>query len=135
MAEKVVHAGGCFCGATRFAFSGSALRSVVCYCASCRKAVGATRVAWLTVKVRDLHFSGETPRLLQSSPGILRSFCAQCGTSLTWQEESAPETIDVTIASFDQPENFPPGAEVWTGHRLAWDDGNSKLFQDAEDSI
>jgi hypothetical protein len=49
----------------------------------------------------------------------VRTHCATCGTSLTYQAD--PESIDVTIASLDHPERVPPTREVWVEHRLAWE--------------
>jgi hypothetical protein len=31
-----------------------------------------------------------------------------------------PTTIDITTASLDDPNKFPPTLEVWLEHRLSW---------------
>ena len=39
----------------------------------------------------------------RSAPAVLRGFCAQCGTSLTYRNERRAAEIDVTLASLDDP--------------------------------
>ncbi len=89
-------------------------------------------VGWVTVKEGQFRFEGALPRVYISSPGVRRSFCEHCGTSLTWQEEGSSE-IDVTLASFDHAEDFPPGDELWTTHRPTWDQPGHRLQQWPED--
>lgn len=60
----------------------------------------------------------------QSSHGIVRRFCGQCGTSLTYQRELEPDTIDVTTASLDRADDFAPTREIWIGEKLAWESLN-----------
>jgi hypothetical protein len=55
-----------------------------------------------------------------SSPKVVRRFCGTCGTSLTWQHEDWPLTMDVTTASLDDANAFAPQREIWTGEKLAW---------------
>jgi hypothetical protein len=31
-----------------------------------------------------------------------------------------PDTIDITTASLDYPDDYPPTEEVWLEHRLTW---------------
>ena len=50
----------------------------------------------------------------------LRSFAACCGTPLFFQDNETSPTIDVTIASLDQPESYVPEVEIWTEDRLPW---------------
>ncbi len=89
-------------------------------------------VGWVTVKAALFHFEGALPKVYLSSPGVCRTFCEQCGTSLTWQQEGSGE-IDVTLASFDHAEDFPPSDELWTTHRPTWDQPDHRLKQWPED--
>lgn len=50
----------------------------------------------------------------------LRSFASCCGTPLFIQDEVSSEWIDVTVASLDDPEGFPPDAAIWTEDKLPW---------------
>jgi hypothetical protein len=111
--------GGCLCGAVRYRIDAPPLEAEICHCATCRRAAGAQSVAWATVPAESFAWTAGTPAEHASSPGITRTHCAACGTSLTFQ--SAPDSIDVTIASLDDPEAVPPTKEIWLSHRLSWE--------------
>lgn len=110
--------GGCLCGAVRYRASGAPIVSLICHCATCRRAVGAQAVGWLTVPAAGFAWTRGAPAAFASSPGVERTHCAACGTSLGWA--GVPGEIDVTLASLDDPEAAPPVRETWLSHRLSW---------------
>lgn len=112
--------GGCLCGAIRFHVTGAPHSSVICHCRTCRKASAAPSVAWLTFDRGNLEVTRGIPRRFASSPGVVRTFCADCGTPLTYASERNPDVIDVTTISFDDDSIFPPTQEEWLSHKLAW---------------
>jgi len=112
--------GGCLCSAVRYRFSGTHSSSANCHCRSCRRASGAPAVAWITVRRSDFTILSGTPAVFHSSPGVTRQFCDRCGTALTYATERHPDMIDITTASLDYPDDYPPTAEVWLEHRLSW---------------
>ena len=91
------------------------------HCSSCRKSVGASSVSWLTVARENLIFTKGKPQIFQSSVKVLRTFCGKCGSSLTYQSEDTPATVDVTTSTISNPEDYPPTEEVWLSHQLPWD--------------
>jgi hypothetical protein len=111
--------GGCLCGAVRYRIDVAPLEAAICHCATCRRAAGAQSVAWATVPGPAFAWTAGRPAEFASSPGVVRTHCAACGTSLTWRSD--PESIDVTLASLDDPEAVPPAREVWLSHRLSWE--------------
>jgi hypothetical protein len=112
--------GGCLCGAVRYRFSGTPSSSDNCHCRSCRRASGAPVVAWITVGCSEFTLLSGAPAVFHSSPGVTRQFCSRCGTALTYQSERHPDTIDITTASLDDPDAYPPTTEVWLEDRLSW---------------
>ena len=118
--------GGCLCSAIRFRVSGEPVFSSLCHCASCRRASGAPTVAWLTFDRGQVEILSGTPRVYRSSQGVVRQFCGACGSQLTYETIASPATIDITTASMDNPNLFPPTLEVWLEHRLAWELSNEK---------
>ncbi len=117
--------GGCLCGAVRYGLHAEPGFVGICHCDSCRRAAGAESVGWLTVAVDAFHVERGDIRIHESSPGVRRGFCATCGTSLTYQNDA--ETVDVTLASLDDPELFPPRLECWLEERLSWNPANPGL--------
>lgn len=121
--------GGCLCGAVRYRISGSPSSSTYCHCESCRRASGAPAVAWITVTRPELEILSGTPTIFHSSPHVTRQFCGICGTALTYETTDSSNTIDVTSASLDDPNAFPPTAEIWLEDKPAWVATNARLDQ------
>ncbi len=112
--------GGCFCGAVRYRVSAPPEVISQCHCAMCRKIVGAPVVTWVTYPRAAYTVTTGAPRELVSSPAVVRTFCAECGTSLTFRETARPDLVDVTVASLDDPAAFPPDEHIWTSSALPW---------------
>jgi hypothetical protein len=84
-------------------------------------------VAWVVVDAARFRFVVGVPAEFRSSPPVVRTFCARCGTPLTYHHDQSPDTIDVTTASLDFPGSFAPTREIWLEHRLAWQPVNEAL--------
>jgi hypothetical protein len=119
--------GGCLCGAVRYRVTGAALATSNCHCNSCRHASGAPSVAWVVVRTADFAIVTGSPISFRSSPPVVRAFCGKCGTPLTYQHDDSPGTIDVTTATLDSPERFPPTREIWLQHKIPWAPVNEAL--------
>jgi hypothetical protein len=50
----------------------------------------------------------------------IRSFAACCGTHLFIEDTKDSDTIDVTIASLDDPAPFAPQKAIWLEDKLPW---------------
>lgn len=118
--------GGCACGAIRYAVSGEPFWVGHCHCESCRKHTGAPVVTFVGFKKTQVDFTKGERRIHGSSPGVGRSFCATCGTPLTWEGESnlpgRGEIVEFYISTFDDPEAFTPTNHSWYDDRIAWFD-------------
>jgi hypothetical protein len=134
MVEEIFE-GGCLCGAVRYRFTGEPRAAGLCHCISCRRAAGAPAVAWTVVPRANVAFTSGSPVRFRSTPSVERTFCGQCGTPLTYQSDEAPTTIDITTATLDRPEKFPPRKEIWLDHRIAWMVTNPALEHYAGSSI
>jgi hypothetical protein len=115
------HEGGCLCGAIRYRVAADPVALTLCHCRSCRLAAGAPSLAWAVFPAGDFAFINGEPKRFRSSPSVARSFCGTCGTSLGWQHDARPETMDVTTATLDHPDAFAPTCEIWIEHAIAWE--------------
>jgi hypothetical protein len=115
-----INQGGCLCSAIRFRVSGEPIYSSICHCATCRRASAAPTVAWLTFDRGQIDILSGEPRAYRSSQGVVRQFCGACGSQLFYEQADRPTTIDITTASMDNPNLFPPTMEVWLENRLSW---------------
>lgn len=119
--------GGCLCGAVRYRVSGPPRSSSVCHCRSCRLATGAPAVAWIVFDRRQFEWLQGQPATRHSSPRVTRGFCARCGTPITYRNDDEPGIVELTTATLDHPELFPPTHEIWLEHKLAWQPVNGAL--------
>ena len=117
--------GGCQCGFVRYRIVEEPLATGICHCRSCQRSAGAESVAWAVNQDAAFELTAGEPSAFASSPGVERTFCPQCGTSLTYR--NGPESIDVTLASLDDPEALPPTREVWCEDRVSWNALSAEL--------
>ena len=112
--------GGCLCGATRYEAGGTPYHETNCHCSMCRRAAGAAFVTWFTVRRVEFRWTGAAPAAYRSSAAIVRTFCATCGTTLTFEDDALPAELDVTTCSLDDAACLPPRDETHTAGRLIW---------------
>jgi hypothetical protein len=118
--------GGCFCGRVRYEVSGVPFHETSCHCSMCRRTAGAPFVAWFSVRRPEFRLLAIEPTRFRSSSKATRSFCPNCGTQLTFEDDNWPDEIDVTISSLDDPQVVAPRDQTWVSSKLAWislDDG------------
>lgn len=112
--------GGCFCGAVRYVIDGDTFNSTLCHCSDCRRSAGAPAVAWVSAAMDGFRFSQGNAATFHSSEHVLRSFCATCGTTLTYQDNRYPDELDVATATLDDPVAVPLGDHTFVEERLPW---------------
>src|ERR1700722_9296979 len=127
--------GGCACGAVRYSSTSKPSGSLICHCRSCRRFAASPVVAWLTFPKDSFHFRGQQPSVFRSSPAVRRTFCASCGTPLTYEHTRHALEIDVTTCSLDDPEAFPPTYHAWVRHDLSWVRLGDNLERFAESKV
>ena len=112
--------GGCLCGRVRYEIRGEPIWVVHCHCASCRRHTGSPMTTFVGLEEDQLSFSAGEPGRYQSSPGVWRGFCAECGTPLTYSGVRAPGEMHVYLGTLDEPEAVRPTRHVFTGEALSW---------------
>jgi len=86
-------------------------------------------VAWLTFDRGQVEILSGQPRIYRSSQGVVRQFCTVCGSQISYESVERPSTIDLTTASLDNPNLFPPTLEVWLEHRVSWQSADQSRAQ------
>jgi hypothetical protein len=119
--------GGCHCGAVRYTLSAKPDASMICHCETCRRVSGAPVLAWLSVDAEKFAITRGHPKDYVSSEGVQRQFCGRCGAQITYGRTDDEEWIDVTTATLDDPDAFPPTHHSWTSHDIAWIKFGDKL--------
>ncbi len=120
------YTGGCMCGAVRYEVSGEPVWVGHCHCESCRRHTGAPVVTFVCFKKDQVAFTKGERQIYNSSPGVGRVFCGQCGTPLTWEGKSnLPERgmiLEFHISTLDDPNAFIPTTRLFYKERIAWFD-------------
>ncbi len=93
--------GGCLCGAVRYEAIGEPLEVGHCHCYSCRHHTGVPVVSWVMFEADKVRFTGRERSIYNSSPGVDRAFCGQCGTTLTRERRSRAWDRRITTASVE----------------------------------
>lgn len=112
--------GGCCCGAVRYRVEGPPRRVTNCHCLHCRRTSGAPFITWAEFDPAELEIVRGAPGDYESRPRVTRRFCRECGTQLTYEHADEPDTIDLTVASLDLPDEIVPEDHVWCDRMLPW---------------
>ncbi len=126
MTSLPVH-GGCLCGRLRFELSQGPTFACHCHCHSCQRASGAAYVTWATFPADSFTMTSGSMTEHQSSPGVRRGHCSECGTSITYRHADRAGDVDVTAASFDDSSFVTPRAHIWLEDKLLWVEINDEL--------
>ena len=133
MLMPVLHPGICAASCSSCSFLSSTKRasSGHCHCGSCRRHTGAPMVTFVAFNKEQVRFTRGQRKFYESSPGIKRAFCGNCGTPMTWEAPSpwvpGTYTIEFHISTFDNPEVFSPERHVFHDERITWFDAADEL--------
>lgn len=114
--------GGCMCGKVRYRVTGEPNWVSYCHCTDCRRSSAAPASLFVGLNEPQFAVTKGVPVDYRSSPGVLRSFCRDCGTPLSYRSERFPGEVHVLIGTFDEPEGFAPTDHVWVAEKLSWFD-------------
>jgi hypothetical protein len=123
--------GRCFCGVVRVNASGEPFQVSWCHCRDCRRQTGAPAVVWAGFRLDQVALHGE-PKRRRSSEHITRSFCSECGTPMTYEDERLAGEIYIHAGLFDEADRLVPDRHAYVTSKLFWlhlEDGLAK-FED-----
>ena len=121
----------CLCGDVRFEISGEPSGASHCHCSMCRKAHGAAFGTYAAVQASDFRVVSGADRIMRyrSSPGIVRTFCARCGSTLQWLRESKPDIVDVALGILDDDPGVRPDRHIYVASKAPWHEIADRLPQ------
>ena len=115
--DGTIHTGGCRCGAIRFEVDGEPEMVSYCHCADCRKATGAPVSAFVGFPADAVSFTGDKLRTFANGP-VTRSFCAVCGSPISYFDRRIPGRVYFMLGAMDAPENYRPTVHAFRSEKL-----------------
>jgi hypothetical protein len=121
--------GSCLCGAIRYRITGPVFRMSHCHCSMCRKGHGAAFGTYLNTAPEHFEFERgeENVGRYTSSPGVIRSFCTVCGSTLQWYETRPGAAIGIAAGTLDDDPGLRADKHIYVASKAPWyelpDDG------------
>lgn len=116
----MITTGRCLCGDIRWQYEGEVTWGCYCHCDDCRRNCAAPVVAWLGVPLKNFKWLGKAPGTYNSSKGVSRHFCGNCGSPVAFEADHYKGGMNLYAASLDDPEQFKPTFHVNYGSKLSW---------------
>jgi len=111
------HAGGCLCGAVRYAVEGALGPAINCHCKSCRRAHGAAFATTMLLATRHLRVTAGEERVARHGQ---RYFCDCCRARLWNRLDSPPQTTMLVVSSLDEEPGAEPAIHVNLESKAPW---------------
>jgi len=112
--------GRCLCGAVVYQFRGEPKWRAHCHCESCRRQTSSAFTTFFGVDYEAFEWTGERPKVYESSPGVRRSFCARCGSPMAFESERWPRKIHLYAASLQDSSTFTAQGHVHVAEAVPW---------------
>lgn len=118
-----MHKGSCLCGSIRYEIRGELSDFGYCHCINCRKASGSAHAANSGVDRADVTFIDENDYLreYESSPGMFRTFCSNCGSPIYAYRTVSPDVIRIRLGTLDTPITKRAKAHSFVSEKASWD--------------
>ena len=113
----------CSCGQLSATCQDEPQRVVLCSCRACQRRTGSPYGAgayYLRTQVRTAGTSKEYTRTSDAGRWFTTHFCPECGSSVFWYLERAPDQIGVAVGAFNDPSFPKPVRAVWMESKLDW---------------
>jgi hypothetical protein len=102
-----LHHGSCLCGTIKYRVSTELKAVTHRHCTMCQKGHGAAFATYASAPSSTIAIIAGTEMLkgYESSAGVLREFCSNCGSSLFWSDSRGEfaQLTSIAIATLDSP--------------------------------
>lgn len=128
---KPLLTGSCACGAILWISTSPPTLANNCHCDTCRKISGSPYITFLHLPSSDVTFSpslsSSRVKTYTASPHAERTFCVECGSTLTFKYHLMPDIIGVAIGTVDEKKSVASlrgigRKHIWVGRKPGWYD-------------
>jgi hypothetical protein len=129
-----MHEGSCLCGAVRYRVEGELGPLGACHCKRCQKANGTAFCAVTPIQTREFRLLGGQEALteFESSPGVFRVFCRNCGSPLYSRRSATPELLRLRVGTLETQPSGPPSLHIFVASKAPWHEIGDSAPQFAE---
>lgn len=113
-----IETGACFCGAIAAEMHGEPFWICYDHDDDCRRAIGSPLSVWVGYRPSQFRLTCGTPKSFSRTKGVVRTFCPECGTSISYLDDGLSDELYLTIGFLDNPERFEPQAHVYWRMKL-----------------
>jgi len=113
----------CRCGAVQAECEGEPVRVSVCNCLICQRRTGSAFGAQARFPVADVKLTGATKTYIRMGPSghqMSYQFCPECGATVIYRSEGAPDVVVIPIGAFADPSFPPPRFSIYEGSKHPW---------------
>jgi len=125
--------GRCLCGDLTYQFDGEPLWVEYCHCESCRRQTSSAVAIFVGLDTTQFRYTRGKPAGYASSPGVMRSFCARCGSPMSFEAAKWPSEIHLYLGTLSEPATFVPTRHVHIAEKLPWFEVADTLARHAHD--
>jgi hypothetical protein len=113
-------AGGCFCGAVRYAVADAFRYAMNCHCSNCRRTTGAAFKPFAGIERGKLVIvDGAEKLMVYGEPDGNDTHCGQCG-SLLYSVVRAGAYVHVAMGTLIDAPSIRPSAHIFVGSKAPW---------------
>jgi hypothetical protein len=113
----------CSCGQLTLVVQGEPVRVTVCHCLSCQRRTGSAfgfQARFPRDRVLIAGRSREYVRISDRGEARTYNFCPDCGATIYYVLESAPDLVAIPIGAFADPAFPRPNLSIWESRKHAW---------------
>lgn len=114
----------CSCGQLRVTATGEPARVGICNCTQCQRRTGAAfAIGAFFPKSQISAIEGAHKARRRSSDAgrdVEYHFCPECGSTVFWYPDVAPNFAAVAVGCFTEPDFPAPTRAIWAAHKLRW---------------
>ena len=120
MTDARIETGRCFCGTVVAELHGEPFWVCYDHDDDCRRAIGAALVVWVGYRPHQFRLIRGKAASFSKTSGVVRTFCATCGTSISYADDGLPDELYLALGFFDHPGRFQPEAHAYWRMKLSW---------------
>lgn len=113
-----VRQGGCLCGAARYEIDVTEHETGNCHCSLCQKHSGSAYLTVTCVPAGDFKWVAKPAGRYASSQSVIRRFCSNCGTPMTWESTEHSDIANVSLGTLDDTSGLAISYEVYVDNRV-----------------